>query len=113
MLSYLEIAYVTFAIIFLFLCTYTIFPDTPRQLYKIRRKEVSYSHLVVTFHWIKSHILQQAIRSLQLYRDIRDLECQTDNCYQIEVKKMRKNLISESGFDFRNSSYLSNSISTV
>lgn len=43
---------------------------------------------------------QQAIESLQIYRDIRDLQCQTDDCYQVEVKKLRHALKSESGFTF-------------
>lgn len=40
-LSYLEIACTAFIFLLLFLCTYAIFPDTPRQLYKIRSKEVA------------------------------------------------------------------------
>lgn len=77
-LTYMEVTYAAIVFLLLFLCTFTIFPDTPRQLYKIRKKE-------------------EAIRSLQLYRDIMDLECQTDDCYQIEVKKIRENLKSDCG----------------
>lgn len=77
-LNYMEVTYAAFVFLLLFLCTFNIFPDTPRQLYKIRKKE-------------------EAIRSLQLYRDIMDLECQTDDCYQIEVKKIRENLKSDCG----------------
>lgn len=40
-LSYLEITCIAMAVLFLFVCTFTFFPDTPRQLYKIRRKEVT------------------------------------------------------------------------
>ncbi|XP_055300162.1 uncharacterized protein LOC129567369 [Sitodiplosis mosellana] len=82
--SFMNIAYIALTVLFLYLCLYTFFPDTPRQLYKIRRKE-------------------QAINSLQIYKDISDLECQTDDCYQIEVKKMRRALIAESGCILQNS----------
>ncbi|XP_031623380.1 sugar transporter ERD6-like 4 [Contarinia nasturtii] len=80
-LSFFKIASISLVILTLFLCTYTFFPDTPRQLYKIRRKE-------------------QAIQSLQIYRDIRDLEFQTDDCYLIEVKKLRRILKKERGCTF-------------
>lgn len=40
--SYSEVACIAFVFLLLFLCTYTIFPDTPRQLYKIRKKEVNF-----------------------------------------------------------------------
>lgn len=43
---------------------------------------------------------QQAIQSLQIYRDIRDLEFQTDNCYLIEVKKLGRLLRAERGCIF-------------
>lgn len=39
-LSFYEISSLALTVLFLFICCFTFFPDTPRQLYKIRRKEV-------------------------------------------------------------------------
>lgn len=36
----MNIAYIAFAVLFLYLFLFTFFPDTPRHLYKILRKEV-------------------------------------------------------------------------
>lgn len=34
---------------------------------------------------------------MQIYRDIRDFECQTDDCYLVEVRKIRKALKQDRG----------------
>lgn len=47
-------------------------------------------------------ISKEAIEALQVYRDIRSLECQTDDCYQVEVKNIRKLLKSEAGLNISN-----------
>lgn len=79
LLEFEEIPWGAMVCLGLFLCTFTIFPDTPRQLYKIGHH-------------------QKAIESLQIYRDIRDLERQTDDCYIVEVRKIRKALKQDDGF---------------
>lgn len=43
-LSYSEMVGVTFAVLFVFLCTFAFFPDTPRQLYKIDEKRVIFQY---------------------------------------------------------------------
>lgn len=43
-LSYSEMVGVTFAVLFVFLCTFALFPDTPRQLYKIDEKRVIFQY---------------------------------------------------------------------
>lgn len=40
-LSFLEIGSIALALLFLFLCFFAFFPDTPKQLYKIRKQEVN------------------------------------------------------------------------
>lgn len=79
LLEFEEIPWIAMICLGVFLCTFTIFPDTPRQLYKIGHH-------------------QEAIESLQIYRDIRDLERQTDDCYIVEVRKIRKALKQDEGF---------------
>lgn len=44
-LSNLEIAYIAVAFLFVFLCTFSFYPDTPRQLYKNRKKEVTFNSI--------------------------------------------------------------------
>lgn len=75
-LSYHEVTYVTFGIMFVFLCTYSIFPDTPKQLYKNLRRD-------------------ECIKSMRVYCDTKSLEHKIDHFYWIEAKKIKNILKSE------------------
>lgn len=53
-LAFDQIPYVTIACLTLFLCTFLVFPDSPRQLYRINKKEVSFEmnlYFVIYFHF--------------------------------------------------------------
>lgn len=75
-LSYQEVTYVTFAIMFVFLSTYAIFPDTPKQLYKNLKRD-------------------ECIKSMQIYCDTKSLEHKVEHFYWIEAKKIKNILKSE------------------
>lgn len=105
-LSFMEIGSIALALLFLFLCFFAFFPDTPKQLYKIRKQEVNNLNFFpkfICFNWFSFQIIRkEAIESLQVYRDIRDLQCQTDECYKVEVKLIRNLLKSEAGINVPN-----------
>lgn len=91
-LLYQQTIYIPAFLMFIFLCTFTAFPDTPRQLVKMNRREVI--RLVVESIALKksrvfSSCFQEAIYSIKTYHKVNCIVYDEEATYRNELKKYK------------------------